>query len=231
MASKRADREEERRRTILRAAVEVFSRKGYHGCRMSDVAREAGVAYGLVYHYFKNKDELLQSVFSIGWSGFLFRIQEKLGAAQNLEARIIGIVSVAFEALRRDPRGVRVLILEVGRSPSAGAALNRGEAFSSVIELAASLFRDARAAKEISADSDPVLMASQLFGAVEMSLTACVLGMVDTSTPEALDKARDQVLASILRGVLGSAGGSISRGESTWAEAKSPSLSTRVRPG
>ena len=52
-------REEDRRRTILRAAIEVFARKGYHGCRIADVAREAGVAYGLVYHYFKNKEELL----------------------------------------------------------------------------------------------------------------------------------------------------------------------------
>ncbi len=228
MASKRADREAERRRTILRAAVEVFSRKGYHGCRMSDVAREAQVAYGLVYHYFKNKDELLQSVFSIGWARFLYRIQERISAAETLEARITGIITVAFEALKRDPRGVRVLILEVGRSPSASAALSRGEAFTSVLELAASLFRQAQVSGELSADVDPVLMASQLFGAVEMSLTACVLKMVDSSTPEALERVRDQVIHAVLRGVMVRRA---SPGDPTWQETKSSSPATLVPRG
>ena len=57
-------RDQDRRKTILRAAVEVFARKGYHGCRIADVAREAGVAYGLVYHYFKSKVEVLNELFS-----------------------------------------------------------------------------------------------------------------------------------------------------------------------
>ena len=66
-ANGKGKREADRRKTILRAAIEVFSRKGYHGCRIADVAREAGVAYGLVYHYFRGKDELLESVFKSGW--------------------------------------------------------------------------------------------------------------------------------------------------------------------
>ena len=56
--------EPEKRRAILHAAVRVFAERGYHGCRIADVAREARVAYGLVYHYFQNKDELLESVFA-----------------------------------------------------------------------------------------------------------------------------------------------------------------------
>ena len=68
-------KEGDRRRTILRAAIDVFARKGYHGCRIADVAREAGVAYGLVYHYFKNKDELLETVVETGWSGFVSRMR------------------------------------------------------------------------------------------------------------------------------------------------------------
>ena len=62
-------RDQDRRKTILRAAVEVFARKGYHGCRIADVAKEAGVAYGLVYHYFRNKEELLQLVSRPGGAG------------------------------------------------------------------------------------------------------------------------------------------------------------------
>ena len=46
----------DKRRMILDAAVRVFARQGFHHCRVSDVADEAGVAYGLVYHYFDSKE-------------------------------------------------------------------------------------------------------------------------------------------------------------------------------
>ena len=55
--------QEERRRQILQAAVRAFARRGYHACRVSDIAKEAGVAYGLVYHYYKSKDALLEAIF------------------------------------------------------------------------------------------------------------------------------------------------------------------------
>jgi TetR/AcrR family transcriptional regulator, fatty acid metabolism regulator protein len=194
-------READRRRTILRAAVEVFSKKGFHGCRIADVAREAGVAYGLVYHYFKNKDELLNSVFESGWKGFVARITEQVGSAKTFEERVRGIVAVAFDAYKRDPRGVKVLILEIGRSP-AGGSVNRGSAFGMVIQLAAQMFQEAKDSGELPPQVDPLLAAVMLFGNIEMGLTAFVLGLLDKKNDEALDKARDQVTETFLRGVL-----------------------------
>ncbi len=198
----RVEREAERRKAILRAAVEVFSRKGFHGCRIADVAREAGVAYGLVYHYFKNKDELLESVFSSGWANFLARVQAELGRDTHLTARIRSVVHVAFEAYRRDPRGVKVLILEVGRSP-AGGAVNRGSAFTQVVALAAQMFADAQGRGELAAHLDPTLCATMLFGAIEMGLTTFVLGLMDKKDEAAIDRARDQVAETILNGLTG----------------------------
>ena len=61
----------ERRRQILEAATRVFARSGFHGSRVSDIASEAGIAYGLVYHYFKNKDEILDTVFRESWALFI----------------------------------------------------------------------------------------------------------------------------------------------------------------
>ena len=62
------DTQREKRRLILRAAITVFARSGYHTSRVSDVAKEAGVAYGLVYHYFGSKEELLETIFRRTWS-------------------------------------------------------------------------------------------------------------------------------------------------------------------
>ena len=217
-------REQDRRRTILRAAVEVFSKKGYHGCRIADVAREAGVAYGLVYHYFKNKDELLESVFTSGWAGFVERLTEQVSKSTTFDERVRGVVGVAFEAYKRDPRGVKVLILEVGRSPS-GGAVNRGSAFSDVIRLASLLFQEAKEKGQLKADMDPLLAATMLFGAIEMGLTAFVLGLLDRKDDSVLDRARDQVAETFLRGVVPLD----AVAEEPWTNAKSPTKSRAQR--
>ncbi len=222
--AQQSTREQDRRRTILRAAVEVFSKKGYHGCRIADVAREAGVAYGLVYHYFKNKDELLESVFTSGWSGFVERLTEQVSRSSTFEERVTGVVGVAFEAYKRDPRGVKVLILEVGRSPS-GGAVNRGSAFSDVIRLASLLFQEAKEKGQLKADMDPLLAATMLFGAIEMGLTAFVLGLLDKKDDAALDRARDQVAETFLHGVMPIGAGV----KEPWTNAKSPTKTRTQR--
>lgn len=194
-------REGDRRRTILRAAIDVFASKGYHGCRIADVAREAGVAYGLVYHYFKNKDELLETVFETGWSGFVARLTSVAQGEGTLQEKVRGITHVAFEAYRVDPRAVKVLILEIARSP-AGSRVNRQTAFADVIRMSAEMFTRAQQAGELRADLDPLLAASVLFGAIEMGLTTFVVGLLDTQDGEKLAQAEKQIAESFLRGVV-----------------------------
>ena len=192
-------RDEDRRKTILRAAVEVFARKGYHGCRIADVAREAGVAYGLVYHYFKNKEELLQLVFETGWGGFMSRIRDAAEASAPLEQKIRRIAQVAFEAYRIDPRGVRVLVLEFARSPSTGEA-NRRTAFAEVLGVITRMFERARARGELRAGLEPALCAAMLFGSVEMSLTGFVMGLLDPRESGLLAHAQEQLTSLFLDG-------------------------------
>lgn len=229
-AAKASDREADRKRTILRAAVEVFSRKGYHGCRIADVAREAGVAYGLVYHYFKNKDELLESVFHSGWKGFMHRVTAALEQEGSLEAKIRAIVSTAFDAYRRDHRGVKVLILEVGRSP-AGGAVNRGSAFGDVIQLTSVMFREAQERGELDPALDPLLLSTMLFGAIEMGLTAFVLGLLDRRDEAVVERAARQVAETFLRGALQAKATALTAPEEAqpWTQEKSATKSRAAR--
>ncbi|ATB47068.1 TetR/AcrR family transcriptional regulator [Corallococcus macrosporus] len=200
-AADNGTRESERRRTILRAAIDVFARKGYHGCRIADVAKEAGVAYGLVYHYFKNKDELLETVFDTGWSGFVTRVRTVVEGEGSLAEKVHGIVEVAFEAYRVDPRAVKVLILEIARSP-AGSRINRQTAFVDAIRLSSALFHAAQERGELRTGLDPHLASALLFGNIEMALTAFVVGLADARDPDALERARSQIADSFLYGVL-----------------------------
>ena len=81
MASRtRAEVTVDKRRQILDAAVRVFARQGFHSTRVSDIADEAGVAYGLVYHYFDSKEQVLNELFSERWSLLLAAIDETEGA-------------------------------------------------------------------------------------------------------------------------------------------------------
>ena len=194
------DGEHDRRKTILRAAVEVFATKGYHGCRIADVAREAGVAYGLVYHYFQNKEELLKSVFELAWGGFVSRIESVVVGEGTLEAKLRGICNVAFDAYEVDPRGVRVIILEVARSPSAGQ-VNRQTAFAGVIQLAKGLFEDAAERGELRAGSNPTLCAALLFGALEMGLTSLLLELIPSPDAKALTALKEQLVETVLYGM------------------------------
>ena len=77
----RAQAAADRRRQILDAAVRVFARQGFHVCRVSDIADEAGVAYGLVYHYFPSKDEVLDELFRERWGVMLDAITADRRAA------------------------------------------------------------------------------------------------------------------------------------------------------
>ena len=62
-----AERTTDRRRDLVDAAARVFARKGFHASRVGDIAEEAGVAHGLLYHYFRSKDEVLETIFRDTW--------------------------------------------------------------------------------------------------------------------------------------------------------------------
>ncbi len=106
----------DRRRQILDAAIRVFARQGFHACRVSDIAREAGVAYGLVYHYFDSKEQVLNELFAERWSLLLAAIEE-LDRARSRRARS-STRSPRFiiDSYRHDPELMKVIIVEVTRA-------------------------------------------------------------------------------------------------------------------
>ena len=108
--------QEEKRRQILDAAVRVFARRGFHTSRVGDIAEEAGVAHGLLYHYFSSKDEVLQTVFRENWSELLERFEAVEGSDEPADEKLRGIVKILLRTWRNDPALVTVMVREVGRS-------------------------------------------------------------------------------------------------------------------
>ncbi len=106
----------DKRRLILDAAVRVFARQGFHACRVSDIADEAGVAYGLVYHYFASKDEVLDTLFLERWNVMLEFIREVDSEPIAVREKLRAIASFIVDSYRHDPDLMKVIIVEVTRA-------------------------------------------------------------------------------------------------------------------
>ena len=117
MSARRDANAVDKRRVILDAAIRVFAREGFHRCRVSDIANEANVAYGLVYHYFRSKDEVLDTLFTERWSLLLEAIAE-VDAQRRCPMRdkLHAIASFIIDSYQHDPDLMKVIIVEVTRA-------------------------------------------------------------------------------------------------------------------
>ena len=198
--------EPEKRRAILHAAVKVFAEKGYQGCRIADVARQAGVAYGLVYHYFQSKDELLESVFDEQWTIFIQSIRAITSGPGPAAEQLGSICRFAIDVFRTAPAAVRVLLLEVARTPNAIRAGSTRQTFETAVELVADVVRRGQASRELRADVDPVVAATGLLGTLELALTGMLVGVVRGATEEDVEHVKRSVVDLVLGGVGASRG-------------------------
>ena len=189
----------DKRRMILDAAVRVFARQGFHTCRVSDIADEAGVAYGLVYHYFQSKDEVLDTLFLERWNVMLEAIRET--DAQDIPARdkLHAIASFIIESYRHDPELMKVIIVEVTRAANSFGAVHLAkisEAYgqiSGIVEQAQKRgeFRDSVSAQ---------FAAMAFYGAIEQVLTGWIFGTLDEGD-EACERAKDYIVETICDGL------------------------------
>jgi TetR/AcrR family fatty acid metabolism transcriptional regulator len=181
--------------------VRVFAEKGYHGCRIADVARAASVAYGLVYHYFRNKDELLESVFAEQWAILMNAIQAIDEGPGTAADKIAGIYGFVFDVYKTAPAAVRVLILEVTRTTHALRAGSTRETFERAVQLVADVVRQGRDRGELRADLDPIVAAAAILGALELAVSGMVVGLVPARTEEEIDRAKRQATELVLGGL------------------------------
>jgi TetR/AcrR family fatty acid metabolism transcriptional regulator len=168
----------DKRRLILDAAVRVFARQGFHTCRVSDIADEAGVAYGLVYHYFQSKDEVLDTLFAERWQLMLAAIDEidaqPLSARDKLEA----IASFIVDSYRHDPHLMKVIIVEVTRAANTFGQTHLAEirkAYSRIGDIVAAAQADGSFRPGVT----PQFAAMAFYGAIEQVLTGWIFGMLE----------------------------------------------------
>jgi len=200
---------DDKRKQILKAAVKVFAEKGYHGCRISDVAEEAGVAYGLVYHYYGNKDGLLASVFDTNWAVFARAIHDvaHMPGVSMLD-KLSQILELAFHAFEMFPLVVKVLVLEFGRNARLGETLDN-PAVAEVFGSIAKIFEDGKASGELLDGIDPDAMSVIFMGTLETAFVSFVLttqgARSKVQSNITLDKMKSTLMTMTHRALIGPA--------------------------
>ena len=168
-------RDPDKPQQIIDAAVRVFARKGYFNSRVSDIAREAGIAAGTIYLYFKTKEDILVTVFREKMAEFVSALWRAIAAEPDAVAKVRRLISMHFEILEQQPEMAEVVQVELRQ----GQKFFRGPATQEIaayFALIASLLEEGVAAGLFRRDLPVKVATKMLFGAMDQLTTSWVLG-------------------------------------------------------
>jgi TetR/AcrR family transcriptional regulator, fatty acid metabolism regulator protein len=191
----------DKRRIILEAAVRVFARQGFHTCRVSDIADEAGVAYGLVYHYFSSKEEILDTLFLERWDVMLVAISEVDASSRSPREKLQAIAGFIVDSYRHDPELMKVIIVEVTRAANTFGRTHLAKIREAYRQIAGIVAR-AQAAGVFREQISPEFAALAFYGLIEQVLTGWIFDS-DSVGDEELERAKGLIVETICRGLEG----------------------------
>ena len=189
-------REHDKHHQIIEAACRVFARTGYYNSRVSDIAREAGVASGTIYLYFKTKEEILVTLFREKMAAWVAHVRSQIAAEPDAVARVRRLVALHFRVLENDPAMAEVVQVELRQGHKFFRGASAAE-ISSYFELIGSILEEGRAAGTIRDDVPVKVATKMLFGAMDQVATSWVLG----KRTYQLSDVADAVATVFLRGV------------------------------
>jgi TetR/AcrR family fatty acid metabolism transcriptional regulator len=180
-----AVRDPEKPQQIIQAAVRVFARKGYFSSRVSDIAREAGIAAGTIYLYFKTKEDILITLFREKMSVFVSSMRRAIADEPDAVAKVRRLVHLHFEMLEGDPDLAEVVQVELrqGQKFFRGASSQEIAAYFALI---GSVLEEGVGQGHFKSDLPVKVATKMLFGAMDQMATSWVLGkrgyrLVDTA--------------------------------------------------
>jgi TetR/AcrR family transcriptional regulator, fatty acid metabolism regulator protein len=191
----------DKRRVILDAAVRVFARQGFHTCRVSDIADEAGVAYGLVYHYFPSKETILDTLFLERWDVMLGAIAEAEASDRTPREQLRAIASFIVDSYRHDPDLMKVIIVEVTRAANTFGRTHI-EKILQAYEGIASIVKRGQEGGSFRTEVDALFAAQAFYGLIEQVLTQWIFSGLPVSTEE-FEHVKNEIVEMICGGLDG----------------------------
>lgn len=188
---------EDKRTRILRSAVKVFARKGFYNSKVSEIAKNAGVADGTIYLYFKNKDEILISIFEEEMAKFITKARQEIESENHVIKKIERFIHTHLNFVKRNPKLAQVLQLEL-RQSNKFIKEYTGTKLREYLDLIGNLIEEGQEQGLIRKDIHPGLAKRVLFGALDEIATHWVLlkdGKYD------LEQSANQIAEIFIRGV------------------------------
>jgi TetR/AcrR family transcriptional regulator, fatty acid metabolism regulator protein len=186
----------DKREAILRAAISVFARCGYFNSKVADIAREAGVADGTVYLYFKSKEEILHSIFDRSVDDALGAAKERVEQLSDPREKLRQIAHMHLERLGAD-RDLAVVFQVELRGSTKFMEEFSAAGFAEYLSLIRATFEEGQRAGMFRADLNARVVAKVLFGALDEMATNWIL----SKRRYKLAPMADQVLDIFLNGV------------------------------
>ncbi len=199
MTGARAKASQDKRRLILDAAVRVFARQGFHACRVSDIADEAGVAYGLVYHYFGSKDEVLDTLFIERWNVMLELIRDVDAQDKPVREKLWSIASFIVDSYQHDPDLMKVIIVEVTRAANSFGQTHLPEIRDAYL-LIGQIVTKAQEEGVFKPEIEARFAAMAFYGAIEQLLTGWIFELLPQGE-EHFERAKWLVVETVCGGL------------------------------
>jgi len=199
---RRNGQRERKRAAILRAAVDVFARRGYAAARMREVAECAGVADGTPYLYFKGKEALLIAILEEHAEAFLTRARRDTGRLSEPGNKLAAVVERHLASLEADRALAHVFQIELRHSRRFLRQVARGQV-ADYLGLIRKIIRDGIASRHFRGDVPAEVAARAIFGAIDELVTAWVLA----TRPRPLAEQAAPLLRLLLEGLERRSGG------------------------
>jgi len=193
-----AMRDPDKPQQIIDAAIRVFARHGYYNSRVSDIAKEAGMASGTIYLYFKTKDDILVTLFREKMAQWVVAVGMAIADAPDAAAKIRRLVALHLRMLEDDPDLAEVVQVELrqGHKFFRGASAHEITAYFALIET---VLEQGIAAGLIRPDVPVKVATKMLFGAVDQVATSWVLGKRQYRLSDTADAVADIFLKGVER--------------------------------
>lgn len=159
---------------IIQAALEVIAENGYHASQVSKIAKKANVADGTIYLYFKNKEDILISVFRERMGQFIHKIKNAIEDKETASEKLLTLIQMHYAQLTESPYLAKVTQLELRQSkPELRREINK--VLKSYLDVIDSIIEHGIKENEIRDDIHPRLMRQMIFGTIDETVTTWVM--------------------------------------------------------
>jgi TetR/AcrR family fatty acid metabolism transcriptional regulator len=165
-----------REKVIIDAALKVFSTKGYASTRMADIAREADMSYGLVYHYFENKEKLFDAIVENWWTGFYDELEMLKKSDMSTEEKLVEIIRYILKVYENKPNQISIFVTEVSRGFIYHADSKGKDKFNKLFSLCQDIMSEGQQNGFLRKDIQANYLTYLFLGSIDTFLSVLILG-------------------------------------------------------